>query len=138
MQRALDFYRRIGFVADMVVPGGDGRPQFCHLRYGASSLVFDAVATALPLPDTRRERDTRRGPLGLGLKIGLDVPDIEPIYRVFVEAGCDITAAPRQTYWCERLFNAIDPFGDQWEFRQTSADRPLAALVAARREWKLV
>lgn len=59
----------------------------------------------------QRERDTRKGPWGLGVKIGLDVPDIEPIYRVFVEAGCEITAEPTKTFWCERLFNAIDPFG---------------------------
>ncbi|HET7639400.1 MAG TPA: VOC family protein [Ktedonobacteraceae bacterium] len=118
---ALAFYRKLGFTEDMVVPDRKGLPQFCHMRYGSSSLVFDAIDTEMPMPDTQRERDTKRGPLGLGVKIGIDVPDIEPMYQVFVEAGCTITAEPFTAFWTERAFNAIDPFGYQWEFRQPAA-----------------
>lgn len=50
VRQALVFYRRLGFVEDMVVPDGDGRPQFCHMRYGTSSLVFDAIESELPSP----------------------------------------------------------------------------------------
>lgn len=54
------------------------------MSYGSSFLVFDAVKTPLPMPDTQRERAMRRGPRGLGVKIGLEVQAIEPIYQHFL------------------------------------------------------
>lgn len=138
VQQALDFYTGMGFQATMVVPNKDGTPQFCHLRYGASSLVFDAVDSALPFPDSPRERAMKAGPRGLGVLLGLDVPDIAPLYQYFKDTGCEVTCEPTEAFWCDRLFIALDPFGYQWEFRQGSQERPVAEYVAAaQQEWGL-
>lgn len=83
VRQALDFYDGIGFKQVMVVPDEQGNPVFCSMRYGSGFLVFDAVETEMPMPETQRERDMKKGPRGLGVKIGLEVPDIEPVYRHF-------------------------------------------------------
>ena len=138
VQQALDFYKGIGFEAVMVVPNEKGTPIFCAMRYGLSSIVFDGVETEMPMPDTQRERAMKKGPRGLGFKIGLEVPDIEPIYAHFKQASCEITCEPMEEFWCERLFTAIDPFGFEWQFTQGSKSGTTEETVeAAQQQWGL-
>jgi uncharacterized glyoxalase superfamily protein PhnB len=138
MRHAIDFYKGIGFEPIMTVPNDRGDPVFCVMRYGLSSLVFDAVDTELPMPETKRERQMRKGPRGLGLKIGLEVPSIEPIYQHFMKTKCEITCEPMEEFWCDWLFTGIDPYGYEWQFTQGS--KPMTAgdqVDAAKQEWGL-
>lgn len=138
VQQALDFYQGIGFKSVVTAPNERGEPVFCAMSYGPSYLVFDGVETELPMPDTPRERATRRGPRGLGVKISLEVPDIEPIYQHFSAMGCEITCEPMEEFWCERLFTAIDPFGYEWQFTQGSKAMSVEEQVeAAKQQWNL-
>lgn len=138
VQQALDFYQAIGFKQVMMVPNKKGEPLFCVMLYGSSSLVFEGVETEVPMPETQRELEMKKGPRGLGLKIGLEVPDIEPIYRHFEKAGCKITCEPMEEFWCERLFTAIDPFDYEWQFTQGSKAMITEEQVeAAKQEWEI-
>src|SRR5688572_25064958 len=138
VQRALEFYQSIGFKPVMTAPNERGEPVFCAMSYGSSFLVFDGVETDLPMPDTQRERATRQGPRGLGVKIGIETPDIEPIYQHFRATGCEITCEPMEEFWCERLFTALDPFGYEWQFTQGSKTMSVEEQAeAARLQWNL-
>lgn len=138
VQQALDFYRGIGFKPVMSTPDERGVPVFCAMSYGSSFLVFDAVKTPLPMPDTQRERAMRRGPRGLGVKIGLEVQAIEPIYQHFLAKDCLITCEPMEEFWCERLFTGIDPFGYEWQFTQGSKSMSFEEqMEAAKQQWNL-
>lgn len=124
VQEAITFYGSIGFQQVMLVPDKAGNPLFCVMRYGSSSIVFEAVETEMPFADTTRERSIRQGPRGLGVTIGLDVPDLLPIYEKFRQSGCEIATEPTPQFFCEALFIGIDPFGYAWEFRQGFKERP--------------
>lgn len=138
VEQALEFYEGIGFKPVMTTPDETGAPVFCAMSYGLSFLVFDAVETPLPMPDTPRERALKRGPRGLGVKIGLEVPDIEPIYQHFRAMSCEITCEPMEEFWCERLFTGIDPFGYEWQFTQGSKSDSIDEQVeAARQQWNI-
>lgn len=138
VQQALEFYERIGFKPVMITPDETGAPVFCAMSFGLSFLVFDAVDTPLPMPDTSRERALKRGPRGLGVKIGLEVTDIEPIYQHFRAMNCEITCEPMEEFWCERLFTGIDPFGYEWQFTQGSKSSSIDEQVeAAKQQWNV-
>lgn len=138
VQQALDFYQGIGFKTVITTPDERGVPVFCAMSYGLSFIVFDGIETLLPMPDTQRERAMRSGPRGLGVKIGLEVPAIEPIYQHFRATGCEITCEPMEEFWCERLFTGIDPFGYEWQFTQGSKSMSFDEQVeAARQQWNL-
>jgi hypothetical protein len=74
--RAADFYRGLGFTDVGSVPWIGRRPS-----HGDAPTPREAVIQA--------------GPRGLGVAIGLRVDDLETAYRWYREAGCEITAEPR-------------------------------------------
>jgi len=138
VQAALDFYQGLGFTPVLATPDKEGKPVFCAMSYGHSFIVFDGVETPMPMPDTPRERAMKRGPRGLGVKISLSVPDVEPIYRHFKASGCEITCEPMEEFWCERLFTGIDPFGYEWQFTQGAKSMSVEENVAAaKHKWQI-
>jgi Glyoxalase/Bleomycin resistance protein/Dioxygenase superfamily len=92
--RAADFYRGLGFTDVGSVPGSEDIPVMVMLQREGAMLIVDALV-GMPFAPTRREAMIQAGPRGLGVAIGLGVDDLETAYRWCREAGCEITAEPR-------------------------------------------
>src|SRR5206468_3580528 len=73
-------YESFGFVPIGTVPDRDGRVVMAILRRGPLQLLVDALV-GMPFPDSERERQTKVGPRGLGVVIGLEVDDVDDAAR---------------------------------------------------------
>lgn len=96
-------------------------------------LIVDALE-AMPFAATQREDQTRSGPRGLGVAIGLGVDDLEATYTYCIESRCEITSQPRVEPYGDRVFECIDPFGYLWEISQPLGEVATEDAVHAVRE----
>jgi uncharacterized glyoxalase superfamily protein PhnB len=130
VRRAAEFYQEIGFAFVMAVPDEHDEWLLCLLSYGSGSILLGALDHP-QFPRTHRQQRIQSGPRGLGVRIDLNVPDLDAIYAACVTAGCKITAEPAQEFWRDRSFSCLDPFGYEWQFTQpaerTTFDLPQAA-----------
>src|SRR5205085_382068 len=108
-------YRGLGFQQVGSVPGPEGQTVMVILRRGDVQLLVDAL-TGLPFPDSERERQTKAGPRGLGVVVGLEVEDVDAVARYCRSAGCQITTEPADAPWGERYCECVDPCGYCWKF----------------------
>ena len=140
VQEASDFYRSIGFKQVGTIPGepaGDDNILMSFLAFGNSMLLVSALEGP-PYPDTERERNIKVGPRGLGVKIALSVPDLDAIYALFKDRGCEITTEPMEEFWGVTLFTALDPAGYEWQITQTIKEMtPEEGANAAKQAWSL-
>lgn len=135
VEEAIHFYQGIGFKKHMSIPDEHGKLLMCILSYG-SSVIEVGILEGLPNPDTERERNVKKGPRGLGVKIGLAVPDLDAIYEFFKERNCVITTEPMDEFWGDRLFTAIDPFDYEWQITQTVKEMTSYEQVeAGKKAW---
>jgi len=135
VEESMDFYQGIGFKEHMRIPDEDGKLLMCILSYG-SSVIEVGILDGLPNPDTERERSVKQGPRGLGVKIGLTVPDLNAIYDFFKDRNCVITTEPMDEFWGDRLFTAIDPFGYEWQITQIVKEMtPHEQEEAGKKAW---
>jgi uncharacterized glyoxalase superfamily protein PhnB len=133
--RAADFYRGLGFTDVGSVPGSDDVPVMVMLQREGAMLIVDALV-GMPFAPSPREAMIQTGPRGLGVAIGLGVDDLEAAYRWCREAGCEITAEPRDEPYGDRVFECIDPFGYVWEISQPISDMPTdEALASTQDSW---
>lgn len=131
------FYEGLGFDRVGHVPGPDGKAVMTILRLGGLQLLVDAVE-GMPFPDSPRERQTRQGPRGLGVVIGIETDDVDATARYCADAGCDLVTAPADAPWGERYAECVDPYGYAWKFYQTlpgQPGQPLDSLAAAHDSW---
>lgn len=117
VKAARQFYEGLGFLPAAVIPDAQGRPVLAILEGHGVTLMADALE-GLPFPNTPRERNTKLGPRGLGVVVGLIVDDLGATYDYFRAAGCTFTSEPRDEAWGDRVFSALDPFGFEWEIAQ--------------------
>ena len=117
VEAARQFYEGLGFVPAAVIPDAQGRPVLAILEGHGVTLMADAPE-GLPFPDTPRERNSQRGPRGLGVVVGLIVDDLGATYDYFRASGCTFTSEPRDEAWGDCVFSALDPFGFEWEIAQ--------------------
>lgn len=132
---ATRFYAGLGFTEVGAIPNAEGRNVMTILERGEVHLLVDALV-GMPFPDTERERRIQAGPRGLGVAIGLTVDDLDAHYEYCRTSGCTITSEPADAPWGDRVFEAIDPFGYQWEISQPISDGNVAdGLRATREKW---
>ncbi len=131
---AAQFYEGLGFHRVGQVPGPDGLPVMAILRRGGLQLLVDALE-GMPFPDSPRERQTRQGPRGLGVVIGIETDDVDSAARYCAEAGCEVVTGPRDAPWGERYAECIDPYGYAWKFFQPLPNQPADSLAAAHDSW---
>jgi uncharacterized glyoxalase superfamily protein PhnB len=112
---ATTLYQSFGFDLIGTVPTPDGTVVMAILRRGPLQLLVDALI-GIPFPDTVRERQTRSGPRGLGMIIGLEVDDVDEAARSCRTHGCTISTAPQNAPWGERFAEIEDPYGYAWKF----------------------
>jgi uncharacterized glyoxalase superfamily protein PhnB len=127
VQRAAEFYQRIGFHFVMAVPDENEQWLLCLLRYGSRSILL-APFDRLRFPLSQRLGRLQR-------RIDLTVPDIGATYRACAAAGCRVTAEPVQEIWGDHTFSCRDPFGYEWRFRQVGDRRTLDPLAAKKAAW---
>ena len=132
---ARGFYAGLGFDDVGSIPGPDGQPVLWILERNGVFLVVDALV-GLPFPDSERERQTQRGPRGLGVAIGLLVDDLDAALAYCTAAGCEVTSEPMDMPWGDRVFECIDPFGYMWEmYRPIDGEPPADGLAATGEAW---
>jgi uncharacterized glyoxalase superfamily protein PhnB len=135
VRRAAEFYQEIGFKFVMAVPDENDGWLLCLLRYGSGSILLGALDHPR-FPRTNRQKRILGGPLGLGVRIDLDVPDLVATYAACVAAGCVITGEPVQEFWGDRRFSCLDPFGYEWQFTQATERMTFEQLArAAEAAW---
>ncbi|MGC9671236.1 VOC family protein [Planosporangium sp. 12N6] len=120
---AAALYESFGFVPVGTVPGLDGQVVMAILRRGPLQLLVDALV-GMPFADSVRERQTKVGPRGLGVVIGIEVDDVDEAARRCRAAGCVIGAGPLDAPWGERYVEVEDPHGYAWKFFQVLPDPP--------------
>ena len=123
-----------GFVPVGVVPGRDGRVVMAILRRGPLQLLVDALA-GIPFADSVRECQTKVGPRGLGVVIGIEVDDVDEAAQRCQAAGCVLGAGPLDAPCGERYVEFEDPNGYAWKFFQLLADPPDDGLHAVADLW---
>jgi catechol 2,3-dioxygenase-like lactoylglutathione lyase family enzyme len=107
---AMRFYGGLGFEEAGDVANRDGEPVMAMRKWADVLLIADALV-GMPFPDSEREQRIQRGPLGLGVMIGLMVNDLNATYAYCTEAGCEITCEPMNEAWEVRVFVCLDPLG---------------------------
>lgn len=132
VERAVAFYRGLGFAEIARIPGPAGTPVLAVLLRDQVHLIVDALV-GLPYPDTDRERRIQAGPRGLGCVIGLEVEDLRSVYDYCVAEGAEITSTITDQPWGERTFTCVDPFGWEWKFAVQIEDR--GGAEAAAKQW---
>ncbi len=98
MNRAVDFYRAVGF--DLVYGGRD--TAFTAFRAGHNYVNLSAWDPAITW--------------GLWGRIVLYVGDVDGQFRRVVEAGYTPEFEPRDAPWGERYFHVRDPDGHELSF----------------------
>jgi uncharacterized glyoxalase superfamily protein PhnB len=131
---AAALYQSFGFVPVGMVPGPDGGVVMAILRRGPLQLLVDALA-GIPFPDGVRERQTKTGPRGLGVVIGIEVDDVDEAAQRCRAAGCMIGTGPLDAPWGERYVEFVDPYGYAWKFFHLLADPPGDGLHAVHDLW---
>ena len=117
---ATKLYESFGFALVGTVPGPGGDVAMSILRRGALQVLVDALV-GIPSPDTERERQTKAGPRGLGVIVGLGVESVDEAAVVASEGGCLITSGPEDAPWGERYVELVDPFGYAWKLFELSS-----------------
>lgn len=132
-----EFYQRLGFDQVHAVQGDDDSAAMCLLQWPGSGFLIGLAPLDHPhYPLTDHERRTRRGPRGLGVKLSLNVDDLDTAYHTCKQADCDITTEPMDEFWGQRIFTFLDPDGYEWQLGQDTADLTLEqAAEAGRRAW---
>ncbi|ARF52923.1 VOC family protein [Streptomyces gilvosporeus] len=131
---AAALYRGLGFQQVGFVPGPEGQTVMVILRRGDVQLLVDAL-TGLPFPDSERERQTKAGPRGLGVVVGLEVEDVDAVARYCRSAGCQITTEPADAPWGERYCECVDPYGYCWKFFRLLPQQYGDGLDAVHESW---
>jgi catechol 2,3-dioxygenase-like lactoylglutathione lyase family enzyme len=98
MQRAVQFYRSLGFD---ILYGGEAS-SFTSFRAGTGYLNLIAQ------PDQRRWSWWGR--------VIFYVADVDALYDRALATGCQPTTVPRDAEWGERYFHLTDPDGHELSF----------------------
>ena len=67
--------------------------------------------------------------------IGLGVDDLDASYTSCTAAGCQITCAPMDQAWGERVFACLAPFGYGWEFSHPIPGMAADGTAAVQVRW---
>lgn len=126
---SLDFYRKLGFVVDRVQTTDDGVPGYAELSLGGAALW---------LGDLRADPDEEfqawvSTPLGAGVMLNYEVPNVKPIWGAAKRAKATIDIDLTDMDDGARLFAINDPDGYVVGFWST---KKTATRKAAKRPGK--
>lgn len=131
VEEALAFYQRIGFEVVQTLPGPNG-PVWAALRFGNSQIQVQDIDSAHG-GDPQREKQQRKGPVGLGCAFYLYVPNVETVYADVTTEGVETDTTCQEEFWGDRTFTLQDPFGYCWTFathiREVSPEEMMTAAA---------
>ncbi len=133
VERAREFYQKLGFKQTFALWGHQNETVLCFLQYGSHPLILGKL-TGLPYPETAREKAIQQGPRGLGVKVAFNVPDLDLVYRLCQEEHCEIMMEPMEEVWGERIFTCLDPSGYELQLHQQTKVMTEAELTKAYRD----
>jgi uncharacterized glyoxalase superfamily protein PhnB len=126
IEKAVEFYKALGFSEVFSIPDAGGRVVHAHLRKGESAMFLGRpdishypgkprAAVIASCPAERR---------GTGVTLILQVDDLAAIYEFVRGKRLEVLADPVDEYYGDRVFFFIDPFGYEWKISQPTAQTP--------------
>ena len=111
-----------GFVERMRVPGPDGKPAHAEMR-----LVDGVIMMGCPGPEYQNPK--RLGHVTQNLYVYVD--DVDAHFERAKKAGARILEEPKDQFYGDRRYGAVDPEGHQWYFAQHVRDVPPQDMKAS-------
>ena len=111
-----------GFVERMRVPGPDGKPAHAEMR-----LADGVVMMGCPGPEYQNPK--RLGHVTQNLYVYVD--DVDAHFERAKKAGARILEEPKDQFYGDRRYGAVDPEGHQWYFAQHVRDVPPQDMKAS-------
>lgn len=124
VQKAVDTYTKLGFEIATTMPSLSGKGLgHAIVRLGSSMVHVEALSGLdAPPASSPREKATQKGPRGLGVALYVMVPNVEKVHETLRRNALEVTEAPTEKFWGDRVCTAVDPFGFEWTFAQHIRD----------------
>lgn len=139
VRKAIDTYTQAGATKIMEFPGPDadmlvhGMVAFGESVVHLGPVDFEGMDES-PDYDPDYEAAIRKGPRGVGVVLYVSVDDVDAQYARCKKAGFDVLGAPKDQFYGDRTFNAIDPDGYVWSFAQTVKEMTPDEMAEAMRQ----
>jgi uncharacterized glyoxalase superfamily protein PhnB len=120
IQKALDFYRKLGFSEVFSIPDQAGNLAHAHLRKGDSAVFLGRLDVSHNGGNPRADtiRGSRSNDRGLGVTLVLQVDNLASVYDIVCREKLEVLAEPVDEYYGDRVFFFLDPFGYEWKISQ--------------------
>jgi lactoylglutathione lyase len=105
-------YQKLGFKQ---IPRHD-EPRLRFLTFGQTWLIL-SDRYQHGYHHAGREQAAKTGPLGSGLVLGIPVPNLDAVYRLWKAEGLEVTLEPQDVYYA-RIFYGLDPDGYEIMFEE--------------------
>jgi PhnB protein len=103
-KKAIEFYKIIFNAKELFKLEHDDMVDYCELLIGDSVLMLSDEKSML---DGKNTIKTGNYPVS----IGINVPDVDAVFKKAIEFGSQIDEPLQNTYWGHRMASIIDPFG---------------------------
>lgn len=120
---ACSFYGKLGFVCERTVGGPGGEPVWAQLRFGRQRFLL--LDLGIPTDNYARNQAEETHPLGLGVSLYVNTPNVEKVYQAFTRMGCVPETRVHEEFWGDQTFSVADPFGYHWTFAKRVRTVPL-------------
>ena len=114
-----------GFVERMRVPGLDGKTAHAEMR-----LVDGVIMMGCPGPEYQNPK--RLGHVTQNLYVYVD--DVNAHFERARKAGAKILEEPKDQFYGDRRYGAVDPEGHHWYFAQHVRDVPPQDIEASAQQ----
>ena len=114
-----------GFVERMRVPGPDGKTAHAEMR-----LADGVIMMGCPGPEYQNPK--RLGHVTQNLYVYVD--DVDAHFERARKAGAKILEEPKDQFYGDRRYGAVDPEGHHWYFAQHVRDVPPQDMKASAQQ----
>lgn len=114
-----------GFVERMRVPGPDGKTAHAEMR-----LADGVIMMGCPGPEYQNPK--RLGHVTQNLYVYVD--DVDAHFERARKAGAKILEEPKDQFYGDRRYGAVDPEGHNWYFAQHVRDVPPQDMKASAQQ----
>jgi PhnB protein len=114
-----------GFVERMRVPGPDGKTAHAEMRLADGVLMMGC-------PGPEYQNPKRLGHVTQNLYVYVD--DVDAHFERARKAGAKILEEPKDQFYGDRRYGAVDPEGHNWYFAQHVRDVPPQDMKASAQQ----
>lgn len=122
------FLEALGFQTTMRMPapGGAGTMHAVLTLNNAMIHLDPLEIPGMPEPNNPEIRtriaENRRGPLGAGISLYVQVADVDAVHRTLKRINARVVDPPTDQFWGDRSLMVVDPAGYWWSFAQHIRD----------------